>query len=302
MSLRDVLFGRAPTPPTPTAAAMTLACSFCGKSQRDVRKLIAGPSVYICDDCIGLSVGILAEEAGQNMLAELVLGAVENREVMTRHADVQPALRAAIDLAAGDAVLLRRIYTAAQRFYDEDTAARALGAIPSAARTTSDDLNRAGAYLQAEADEHALVILRAIDETTLAPTLVLPHTLALLRAEIASGGTEDVQRERARRLVELAPAVAATPEGQRGWLEIDRLAALVRAYLALGEGSSALRIADEALALSPRSAGLHELRARALDRIGRGADADAARKTSLSLAHPDSAVARRLGQREAAYR
>ena len=30
----------------------TLKCSFCGKSQNDVRKLIAGPTVYICDECI----------------------------------------------------------------------------------------------------------------------------------------------------------------------------------------------------------------------------------------------------------
>jgi ATP-dependent Clp protease ATP-binding subunit ClpX len=29
-----------------------LYCSFCGKSQHEVRKLIAGPSVYICDDCV----------------------------------------------------------------------------------------------------------------------------------------------------------------------------------------------------------------------------------------------------------
>ena len=29
-----------------------LYCSFCGKSQHEVRKLIAGPSVYICDECV----------------------------------------------------------------------------------------------------------------------------------------------------------------------------------------------------------------------------------------------------------
>ncbi|MHA1568943.1 MAG: ATP-dependent Clp protease ATP-binding subunit ClpX [Alphaproteobacteria bacterium] len=40
-----------------------LHCSFCGKSQRDVRKLIAGPSVYICDECIELCNDIIAEES-----------------------------------------------------------------------------------------------------------------------------------------------------------------------------------------------------------------------------------------------
>jgi hypothetical protein len=39
-----------------------LSCSFCGKSQDDVRKLIAGPGVYICDECISLCNDILAEE------------------------------------------------------------------------------------------------------------------------------------------------------------------------------------------------------------------------------------------------
>jgi len=39
-----------------------LVCSFCGKSQDEVRKLIAGPTVYICDECIDLCNDIIAEE------------------------------------------------------------------------------------------------------------------------------------------------------------------------------------------------------------------------------------------------
>ncbi len=42
-----------------------LACSFCGKSQEEVRKLIAGPTVYICDECIDLCNDIIAEECDQ---------------------------------------------------------------------------------------------------------------------------------------------------------------------------------------------------------------------------------------------
>jgi ATP-dependent Clp protease ATP-binding subunit ClpX len=41
---------------------VNLSCSFCGKSQREVRKLIAGPTVYICDECIKLCNDIMAEE------------------------------------------------------------------------------------------------------------------------------------------------------------------------------------------------------------------------------------------------
>ena len=40
-----------------------LTCSFCGKEQEEVKKLIAGPAVYICDECIELCKDIIAEEA-----------------------------------------------------------------------------------------------------------------------------------------------------------------------------------------------------------------------------------------------
>jgi len=39
-----------------------LTCSFCGKSQREVKKLIAGPSVYICDECVALCSSIIEED------------------------------------------------------------------------------------------------------------------------------------------------------------------------------------------------------------------------------------------------
>ncbi len=42
-----------------------LACSFCGKSQKEVKKLIAGPTVYICDECIDLCNDIIAEETSR---------------------------------------------------------------------------------------------------------------------------------------------------------------------------------------------------------------------------------------------
>jgi ATP-dependent Clp protease ATP-binding subunit ClpX len=42
-----------------------LYCSFCGKSQHEVRKLIAGPSVFICDECVELCNDIIREEIQQ---------------------------------------------------------------------------------------------------------------------------------------------------------------------------------------------------------------------------------------------
>jgi ClpX C4-type zinc finger len=40
----------------------TLYCTFCGKTQHEVRKLIAGPTVFICDECIELCMDIIREE------------------------------------------------------------------------------------------------------------------------------------------------------------------------------------------------------------------------------------------------
>jgi ATP-dependent Clp protease ATP-binding subunit ClpX len=49
-----------------------LSCSFCGKSQREVKKLIAGPTVYICDECIELCNDIIAEEYSEDEQPERV--------------------------------------------------------------------------------------------------------------------------------------------------------------------------------------------------------------------------------------
>ena len=43
-----------------------LFCSFCGKNQNEVKKLIAGPSVYICNECIKLCGEIIEDEEKEN--------------------------------------------------------------------------------------------------------------------------------------------------------------------------------------------------------------------------------------------
>ena len=48
-------------------AKNTLYCSFCGKSQHEVRKLIAGPTVFICDECVELCMDIIKEESKNNI-------------------------------------------------------------------------------------------------------------------------------------------------------------------------------------------------------------------------------------------
>ncbi len=49
-------------PSEPKAAQPLFRCSFCNKNQRNVKKLIAGPRVFICDECVGICNQILAED------------------------------------------------------------------------------------------------------------------------------------------------------------------------------------------------------------------------------------------------
>ena len=58
-----------------------LSCSFCGKSQREVKKLIAGPAVYICDECIELCNDIIAEEANKQTLLKTRSGIPKPAEI-----------------------------------------------------------------------------------------------------------------------------------------------------------------------------------------------------------------------------
>jgi len=55
----------------PADSGDLLKCTFCGKTQKQVRKLIAGPAVYICDECIGLCNEILDEELAETVEQEL---------------------------------------------------------------------------------------------------------------------------------------------------------------------------------------------------------------------------------------
>ena len=60
-----------------------LSCSFCGKSQKEVKKLIAGPTVYICDECIELCNDIIAEEYGQEESGQTPQRVLKPKEIKT---------------------------------------------------------------------------------------------------------------------------------------------------------------------------------------------------------------------------
>ncbi len=58
----------------------TLYCSFCGKSQHEVRKLIAGPTVFICDECVELCMDIIREE-GKGSIAKATEGVPKPQDI-----------------------------------------------------------------------------------------------------------------------------------------------------------------------------------------------------------------------------
>jgi len=70
-----------------TSSDKPLYCSFCGKSQHEVKKLIAGPSVFICDECIDLCNDIVREE-----LPQAVLGQGEAGERLPTPAEIKQHL------------------------------------------------------------------------------------------------------------------------------------------------------------------------------------------------------------------
>lgn len=64
--------GRPPPPPSTRSGdpgrKATLYCSFCGKSQHEVKKLIAGPTVFICDECVSICDDIIDDEGDHEIL------------------------------------------------------------------------------------------------------------------------------------------------------------------------------------------------------------------------------------------
>jgi len=61
-----------------------LRCSFCNKSQDEVRKLIAGPKVHICEECVDLCIDILKEELSKKPQDCLLCGLTKEMQQMTR--------------------------------------------------------------------------------------------------------------------------------------------------------------------------------------------------------------------------
>ena len=79
----------------------TLRCSFCGKSQEEVKKLIAGPHVYICDECVELCQEIMMEEWNeeQKSKAKSLLKPTEIKAILDEHIVGQEKAKKSLSVA-----------------------------------------------------------------------------------------------------------------------------------------------------------------------------------------------------------
>jgi hypothetical protein len=104
--MAETMFGRKQHTDTANAPPPVLRCSFCNKDQNDVRKLIAGPTVFICDDCVEICNEIIADDnrfegtrvAEDGMAANVVPDAAAGRAVHGPGANLSsiPAVRCAL--------------------------------------------------------------------------------------------------------------------------------------------------------------------------------------------------------------
>lgn len=78
-----------------------IRCSFCGKTQDQVKKLVAGPNVYICDECIALCNEIIVEEFGSEISVDIteILKPAEIKEILDQYVIGQDPAKKALSVA-----------------------------------------------------------------------------------------------------------------------------------------------------------------------------------------------------------
>ena len=78
-----------------------IRCSFCGKTQDQVKKLVAGPNVYICDECIALCYEIIVEEFGSEISVDIteILKPAEIKEILDQYVIGQDPAKKALSVA-----------------------------------------------------------------------------------------------------------------------------------------------------------------------------------------------------------
>lgn len=301
MSWIKRLLGRGEKKEAPPIDETTeLWCSFCGKHRREIRKLIAGPTVYICDECLLLCDQIIDDEQHaqeqRSYFGDAILAQVRHLGPKAAHARVRPMLRAVIELERHRAQGLRAVIAAAVTLDDFETAVLAGRTIAASDRTTTDVLNLAAFLTELGSYGEALTLLATLEPPKLEGVDAILHALHEALAQVERGGlaARDIATLRGR-VTELGAACEALPAGAfEDQVRAERLAVMTVAALAAGSIDGAENAARARVALHPQSWSAHEYLARVLAARGDEAGAAKARATARELAHPDGLVAKRL--------
>ena len=102
----------------PNNAPKNIRCSFCGLPQEKVRKIIAGPGVYICDECVGLCNGIIEDELLNDIDDEYI---EEEKEKIISPKEIKAILDDyVIGQEEAKKILAVAVYNHYKRIYNED--------------------------------------------------------------------------------------------------------------------------------------------------------------------------------------
>ena len=126
------------------------SCSFCRKSRRDVKRLVAGPGVSICDECVGLCAQVITEEAQSKEPEQWSLATLSMLPLRCPRAISAPMFAACV---CTDGKVRDRVVTEAFRLGNEPAIVALLEAVPESDRTNTDWINL-GAALEGVGRAH----------------------------------------------------------------------------------------------------------------------------------------------------
>jgi tetratricopeptide (TPR) repeat protein len=274
-------------------------CAFCRKARPEVKLLVAGPSVAICDECANFPMAIVAEEFERRK---------EPREWHRRYLDCLP-LRCPVALSrpliervaakAADRTALREVAALSLRLGNNEAAAEILQRIPEPDRQSQDwlslgvGLGHCGRY-----DEAIAATVKALegDDGTCRPVCL--NNLAWFRVRSQPDAPESTRTEWLTSIAEAKRLLAdrAISVDQTAYVQAchGTEAELLRS---LGDREGALRALSEADKLGPHLRGERLLiRARVLADSGQMPEAHEVARQALEVLHPDSLAAREANE------
>lgn len=280
-----------------------LACSFCGKSRREVKKLVAGPGVTICDECVALCVEIVGAGPGAPAggARDLVLSAIAALPRPTPARALRALTSAAIELAGEDPYALRLAAHAASQRLDLESALEAYARIPPAERSAADALASAAFLTRLGRPRDALDVLGALaGRTDVTPEREVARAIAHASARLAAeplGDDEVREIEGELNRARLALSSLAIDDTYRRALQNDLVHARARVALALGQRVAAESLLREHLIDRPGDAEALALLAEVHERTGEAEHAAIARTKALELVPEGGGYAARIAGR-----